>query len=38
MIGYADMTQATIGLQLGGQTFSELIVFQDKAGARQVPE
>lgn len=30
MIGYADLTQATIGLQAGGQTYSELIVFQDK--------
>lgn len=30
-IGYADMTSATIGLQAGGQSFSELIVFQDKA-------
>ena len=30
MIGYADITQATIGLQAGGQTFSELIVFQNK--------
>lgn len=31
MIGYCDMTQGTIGLQLGGQSYSELIVFQDKA-------
>ena len=30
MIGYADITQATVGLQAGGQTFSELIVFQNK--------
>ncbi len=30
MIGYADLTQATIGLQAGGQTYSELIVFQNK--------
>jgi lipid-binding SYLF domain-containing protein len=30
MIGYADITQATIGLQAGGQTFSELLVFQTK--------
>lgn len=29
-IGYADITQGSVGLQLGGQTFSELIVFQDK--------
>src|SRR3954469_10497510 len=31
MVGYADLTQATIGLQLGGQSFAELIVFQDKS-------
>lgn len=30
-IGYADLTAASFGLQIGGQTFSELIVFQDKA-------
>ena len=29
-IGYADLTQASIGLQLGGQTFKELIVFENK--------
>lgn len=31
MIGYCDLTQATIGLQLGGQAYSELICFEDKA-------
>lgn len=31
MIGYADMTQANIGLQAGGQKFRELIIFADKA-------
>ena len=30
-IGYADITQASAGLQLGGQTYSELVVFQNKA-------
>jgi lipid-binding SYLF domain-containing protein len=30
LIGYADITQATVGLQAGGQTFSELILFKDK--------
>jgi lipid-binding SYLF domain-containing protein len=30
MIGYADLTQATIGAQAGGQEFSELIVFESK--------
>jgi lipid-binding SYLF domain-containing protein len=29
-VGYADVTQGSLGLQLGGQTYSELIVFQDK--------
>jgi lipid-binding SYLF domain-containing protein len=27
-VGYADMTQATVGASLGGQTYSELIVFR----------
>lgn len=29
-IGYADLSQGTIGLELGGRTYSELIVFKDK--------
>ena len=32
MIGYADMSQANIGVQLGGQSFAELVAFQN-AGA-----
>jgi lipid-binding SYLF domain-containing protein len=28
MIGFADLSQATIGAQLGGQTYSELVVFE----------
>jgi lipid-binding SYLF domain-containing protein len=31
-IGSASMSQVTIGLQLGGQTYSEVIFFKDKAG------
>jgi lipid-binding SYLF domain-containing protein len=31
MIGYADITQATLGLQAGGQSFAEVIVFENKA-------
>jgi lipid-binding SYLF domain-containing protein len=27
-VGYADLTQATVGAQLGGQTYTELILFQ----------
>ncbi len=30
-IGYCEIVQGTIGFQLGGQVFSELIVFKDKA-------
>jgi lipid-binding SYLF domain-containing protein len=30
-VGWSDLSQATIGAQIGGQTFSELILFQDKA-------
>lgn len=28
VVGYCDMTQASIGFQLGGQNYSEIIVFQ----------
>ena len=31
MIGYADLTQASVGAQLGGQTYSEIIAFENKA-------
>jgi lipid-binding SYLF domain-containing protein len=31
MIGYAAIAQLTLGVQIGGQTFSEIIAFQDKA-------
>ena len=30
-IGFADVTQGSDGLQAGGQTYSELIVFENKA-------
>ena len=30
MVGWADLSQATIGAQLGGQSFSELILFESK--------
>ena len=30
-IGYADLTEGSLGLQLGGQTYSEMIVFENKA-------
>jgi lipid-binding SYLF domain-containing protein len=28
-VGYCDMTQASVGAQLGGQSYSELIVFEN---------
>jgi len=31
MIGYTTMSQATVGLQAGGQSYSQLILFEDKA-------
>jgi lipid-binding SYLF domain-containing protein len=31
VVGYADLTQGSFGLQAGGQSYSELIVFEDKA-------
>jgi lipid-binding SYLF domain-containing protein len=31
MIGYCDLSQATIGLALGGQRFTEIIVFMNEA-------
>ena len=30
-VGWTDLSQATIGAQLGGQSFSELILFENKA-------
>jgi len=30
MIGYAGVAQLTLGVQIGGQTFSELVVFENK--------
>ncbi len=32
-IGYSDLTQGTVGVQAGGQSFSELLVFETKATA-----
>ncbi|MBI1367619.1 MAG: hypothetical protein GC162_03080 [Planctomycetes bacterium] len=31
IVGYTGLSQGSIGLQLGGQTYSELIFFKDKA-------
>jgi lipid-binding SYLF domain-containing protein len=30
-IGYSDVTQGTVGVQVGGQSFSELLLFENKA-------
>ena len=37
-IGYADVTQASFGLQIGGQTYSELIVFENKDALERFKE
>jgi lipid-binding SYLF domain-containing protein len=31
LVGYCDLSQGTIGLQLGGQSYCELIAFENKA-------
>jgi lipid-binding SYLF domain-containing protein len=35
LIGYAELNQVTVGAQIGGQEFAELIVFQDQAALRK---
>ena len=30
VVGYCDMTQATVGAQIGGQKYTEIICFQDQ--------
>jgi lipid-binding SYLF domain-containing protein len=30
-IGYSDITQATVGAQIGGQAFAEVVALEDKA-------
>lgn len=35
LIGYATLSQATVGAQIGGQNFDELIVFQDQAALQR---
>ncbi len=34
-VGYADMTQATVGVSIGGETYAELIVFQTPEALQQ---
>jgi len=35
VVGYCDMTQGSIGFQLGGQAYSEILVFQDTAAVER---
>ena len=35
IIGYCDMTQGTIGVQLGGQAYTEILVFQTPDAIQQ---
>ena len=35
LIGYTTLTQASIGFQLGGQSFSEVIFFRDESALRR---
>ena len=37
-VGYCDVSQGTIGLQLGGQTFSEVIFFENPGVLQQFKE
>jgi lipid-binding SYLF domain-containing protein len=37
-IGYSDVTQGSVGLQAGGQSFSELLVFENKAALDRFKE
>jgi lipid-binding SYLF domain-containing protein len=37
-IGYSDLTQGSVGLQAGGQTFSELLVFENKTALDRFKE
>ena len=38
MIGYSDITQATIGAQIGGQSFAEVVVFENNAALERFKE
>jgi lipid-binding SYLF domain-containing protein len=38
LVGYAKLKQATIGLALGGQSFTEVIFFQDKGALKAFQE
>ena len=38
VVGYADLTLGSFGLQAGGQSYTELIVFEDKAALDRFKE
>lgn len=38
VVGYCDLTQATIGLQLGGQAYTEIIAFETAAAVKEFKE
>lgn len=35
VVGYCDITQASIGFQLGGQAYTEILVFEDNAAVER---
>ncbi|MCC6409189.1 MAG: lipid-binding SYLF domain-containing protein [Planctomycetes bacterium] len=35
VVGYCDMSQASVGLQLGGQTYTEIVCFTDKSALKK---
>ena len=36
MVGYCDLTQATVGIQLGGQSYTEIIAFETQKAVYEV--
>ncbi|MEQ8771038.1 MAG: lipid-binding SYLF domain-containing protein [Phycisphaerales bacterium] len=38
VVGYCDLTQGSIGLQLGGQSYSEIIAFETPAAVQKFKE
>jgi lipid-binding SYLF domain-containing protein len=38
VVGYCDLSQATVGFQLGGQTYSEIIAFETKKAVETFKE
>lgn len=38
VVGYADLKQVSVGLQLGGQTYSEIVLFEDAEAMQELKE